>query len=218
MNQIWLNAVRASQAAANWWDGLSNVVAVYQPIGAASLAASYVNLVNPGVNDAAPGVAPTHDPATGWAFNGAQWLTTGVYPALDRTWSMIARFSGLNLAIETHICGMIALSPERRFSLGRIANAAMYDNTTQFRVSPELTSGVLAFAGNNAYRNGLPDGASTGTSTFAVSHVPIAIAARGRTDTTVDNITAVQIQAIAICSSIQTAPQIAAVSAAMAAL
>ena len=58
---------------------LANVLFAYQPKGAASLAASYSNLANPGTNDAAPGVAPTFNATTGWTFNGTtQYLTTGV--------------------------------------------------------------------------------------------------------------------------------------------
>lgn len=51
-------------------------MAAYQPIGAASLAASYVNLASAGTYDAAPGTAPTFATATGWTFNGTtQYLT-----------------------------------------------------------------------------------------------------------------------------------------------
>ena len=57
-----------------WWlaGGIhpSQVVAAYQPKGAVDLAASYVNLANPGTNDATVGVAPTFD-SSGWEFDGA---------------------------------------------------------------------------------------------------------------------------------------------------
>jgi hypothetical protein len=74
---------RAAAAAVPWWlaggVAAANAIAVYQPKGAADLAASYVNLANPGTYDAAPGTAPTFDAATGWTFNGStQYLTTGV--------------------------------------------------------------------------------------------------------------------------------------------
>ena len=58
-----------------WWQVAGKTcVAAYQPKGAASLAASYVNLANPGTYDAAPGAAPTWASATGWTFNGTQYL------------------------------------------------------------------------------------------------------------------------------------------------
>ena len=56
---------RSAAAAAGWWVVVGKTcIAAYQPKGAASLAASYVNLQQPGTYDAAPGVAPT------WAAGG----------------------------------------------------------------------------------------------------------------------------------------------------
>lgn len=61
-------------AVAPWWKVAGKTcVAAYQPKGAASLAASYVNLANPGTYDAAPGAAPTLT-ADGWSFDGTQYL------------------------------------------------------------------------------------------------------------------------------------------------
>ena len=86
--------------ASGWWDAdgtISGCVAAYQPIGAASLAASYSNLQNPGTYDAAPGTAPTFLAATGWTFNAAtpQYLNTGVVPS-SLNWTVIVRYSGNN--------------------------------------------------------------------------------------------------------------------------
>lgn len=53
------------------WHEVVTPKAAFQPIGAASLAASYVSLYNPTTWDAAPVVAPTFDAATGWEFDGA---------------------------------------------------------------------------------------------------------------------------------------------------
>lgn len=79
--------------ASGWWDNdgaISGCLAAWQPIGAASLAASYVNLANPGTNDASPGTAPTFGAATGWTFNGStQYLNTGLTPGAGS--SCIAR-------------------------------------------------------------------------------------------------------------------------------
>jgi hypothetical protein len=88
---------RAGGADVSWWlaGGISaaNAIAAYQPKGAASLAASYVNLANPGTYDAAPGVAPTWASGTGWTFNGTQWLNTGIYPVTGYT--IIGRYANL---------------------------------------------------------------------------------------------------------------------------
>ena len=45
--------------ALSWWVVAGKTcVAAYEPLGAASLAASYVNLANPGTYDATPGTTP----------------------------------------------------------------------------------------------------------------------------------------------------------------
>ena len=70
-----LQVVSKASDVAPWYlaGGISaaNCLAAYQPKGAASLAASYSNLANPGTYNAAPGVAPTFDASTGWTFNGS---------------------------------------------------------------------------------------------------------------------------------------------------
>lgn len=85
-----------------WWTagGATGCVAAYQPIGAASLAASYVNLANPGTYDLAVGggaSAPAFDAATGWGFDGTnRWLATGISPAQPLTILVRARTTDLS--------------------------------------------------------------------------------------------------------------------------
>ena len=81
----------------------ANCIAAYQPKGAASLAASYVNLANPGTYDAAPVVAPTWDAVNGWVGDGTQYLNTGVVPAAN--YSMFVRFSGAPQNVYKALCG-----------------------------------------------------------------------------------------------------------------
>ena len=80
----------------------ANCIAAYQPKGAASLAASYVNLVTPGTYDAAPGTAPTFDSALGWTFDGtSQYLVQpnlGISGASPRT--VAFRFTPTNVAVN----------------------------------------------------------------------------------------------------------------------
>lgn len=68
--------------ASGWWDAsgtISGCVAAYQPIGAASLAASYVNLQNPGTYDLTVGSAVGFDTDYGWTFDGtSRYLRTGI--------------------------------------------------------------------------------------------------------------------------------------------
>lgn len=77
-----------------WWliptINPSDVVAVYQPLGAGDQEDSYRNLVDE-LSPAMPGIAPTWTAAEGWTFNGTtQYLTTGIMPTGDYT--ILARF------------------------------------------------------------------------------------------------------------------------------
>lgn len=93
-------------AGTPWWlaGGVSaaNAIVAYQPIGAANLAGSYINLANAGTHNAAPGVAPTFDASTGWTFNGTQYLTTTITP--NDSPSIIIRYSN-SLAFGGPILG-----------------------------------------------------------------------------------------------------------------
>ena len=60
--------------------------------GRSYLCCGLVNLVTPSTYDAAPGVAPTWNTATGWTFDATAYLTTGVVPA-QATWSMLVQFA-----------------------------------------------------------------------------------------------------------------------------
>lgn len=63
-----------------WYTLFTSGLAAFQPLGAASYAASKVNLLNPGTNDAADGTAyPTWDASYGWGMASAslQYLTVG---------------------------------------------------------------------------------------------------------------------------------------------
>ena len=210
--------VVSQQSKANWWEagGAPTPVAVYQPIGAASLAASYVNLANPGTYDAAPGVAPTWASATGWTFSAAirTRLLTGVVPDVG-TWSVFILFSdavaggpalGFNVSATCRLNIYPGLSTTR-----------YYRNGGNFSTSGVIESGVMAVAGQSAYLNGSLDGALSG----AQSGTPIQIWIGGYNPdaaTTTGACFTGNIQAVAIYSSTLDASQVAAVSAAMAAL
>jgi hypothetical protein len=185
-------------------------VAAYQPKGAASLAASYVNLATPGVNDAAHGVAPTWASGTGWGFSVAQWLNSGVIFQGD--WSVLVRFS--NYVVQNaSLCGKaeagrnITLNPQRLTTLNRFGyNAANYD------ASPGYSSGVVGTAANTGYMNGVF--AVTLGVVWSGGTLPLVIGANsGGANPCTGNI-----QALAIYNTTLTASQVAAVSAAMAAL
>ena len=211
-------------AAVPWWlyGGVSaaNAWAVYQPIGAASLAASYVNLANPGTYDAAPGTAPSFDTATGWTFSAAsrQYLTTGYTPANDQTCSMIIRYTdaattggilaGVQMSMGTAFFG---IQPLRTGSV-----VGYFSGSTALTISPSLANGVLAIAGNRAYRNGSQETGTmpVGSGTFKT---PIYIG-RMSGNESYPYYLSCKIQAIAIYNTTLSAAQVAAISSAMAAL
>lgn len=218
---ITLGTRRGVSVSGGLWylaGGAPTPVAAYQAKGAASLAASYVNLANPGTNNAAPGVAPTWSAATGWTFNGTtQYLTTGVVP--NATTTIVVRFAnvsntGFLVNAENASSGM-GVAPRRgsgtivRYFWGTVGAPSVRDT------SPVLAAGVLALAGPNCYRDGAADGAITNTWTTIARD--FYIGARNNSGTA-DAFAAGDILAVAIYSAILTAGQVAAVRAAAAAL
>jgi hypothetical protein len=204
-----------------WWlaGGIhpSQVVAAYQPKGAVDLAASYVNLANPGTNDATPIVAPTID-SSGWVFSGSAALLGPIAseaPVLfrfsDKTTIDFFAVFGVNIANESRTFLPYASnsSPPTR--------SLLYTGGGSTQTSPGITSGVVAIAGNKYYINGVDTGETISTVVSAINY-GIGKAHRGSNNFT--GITPVKFQACLFFNTGTTlsAPQIAALSAAMAAL
>ncbi len=189
----------------------ANCIAAYAPKGAASLAASYSNLANPGTYNAAPGTAPTWDATNGWKFNGStQYLTTGITPAV--AWTYIFKFSNVTN-------GGYAVS-HNRYNYSVIPNAASgvdwnYAGADRYR-APALTSGVLALAANQPYRNGSADGATLANTPTFLSNTSIGCLWNGGPQG--GTYWAGYMQAYAIYNTTITAAQVLAVTNAMNAL
>ena len=191
-----------------------NCLAAYKPKGAANLTESYINLANPGTNDAAPGpvgAAPAWSADHGWIFDGAtQTLTTGIVFAAgaNQTSTMIVRFTDAT----AYICGinngggvLWTISPTvsvtyRQYTSGNSNSVA----------GGNITAGIMALAGNNCYLNGATDGTLVSTS-LDPGGQPIIF---GGTSWTYN---ACNIQALAIYNTVLTAAQVLAISTAMAA-
>ena len=191
-------------------------VAAYDAVGAASLADSYVNEANPGTNDAAPGVAPTWAVGTGWTFNGTtQYLTTGVVPVNNQTWSIIVRFSSLTQGSSV-ICGMRLNGAPGYFRIiPRFTdNNVYYGNGNQVAVTSSLTSGVLAVGGTQGYRNGVAEGAAIAAGGGAFSGA-VYIGAGNQEGVGAVSFTATAIQALAIYSGTLSASDVATITTAM---
>lgn len=210
------------QGGGDWWlaGGAPTPVAVYQPKGAASLAASYVNLANPGTYDASPGVAPTFATATGWTFNGStQYLDTGYAAGNTSNKSIIVRYSGVAAISYGAPMGVLDAVANKGWGMQPwrpgTTHVLYVSGGNARQVSPQLAAGVLAIAGTQAYRNGVADGTAWTYTAWTPYHTVYIGMWRG---TAGIYYLACSVQAAAIYETTLTAPQVATVSAAMAAL
>lgn len=156
---------QAVVAGGGWWDlngTITSCVAAYQPKGAASYAASKVNLTGNTTYDATEGNAPPWDATTGWGSftSDNKHLKTGITPSNDQSYSMIFRCltspaSG-TWAIgswNTTGPGIFAIRPWR-------APAKTYGSTfgngngSVNDLSDNTGSTVFAVAGDKAYIDG----------------------------------------------------------------
>jgi len=212
----------AAAVPAAWWYVAGNPVAAYQPKGASSLAASYLRIAGSGVYaniDPAVvgGVAPTFDAATGWTFNGSNTrLDTGITPDNNQAWSIIIRFSGrTNSSTPLSVAGNTVSYP--RFGFYLDGSNVYYYNGALASKAGNVTAGVLAVAGTKCYRNGADEGLTLGAKAGAfVGSLPLGC--RRLTAVGFDLYYAGAMQAVAVYSDTLTAPQVAAISSAMAAL
>lgn len=208
----------SAPAATLWWlaGGIlaANAVVAYAPKGAADLASSYINLANPGTNNAAPGVAPTWDAVNGWILNGTtQYLTTGIVPAAG--YSVIIRYSAFTAG--TAAFGSLSTSAVRWFIDPSTAGVVRYARGADLiDRAPGLTSGVLAMTAERGYRNGVADGADFVPMLGAPDRA--AFAGARNNGGTADQFIAIRIQAFAIYNATLTSGQNAALYTAIAAL
>lgn len=117
----------ASAAVPGWWvvPGVT-CVAAYQPKGTASLAASYINLISPGTNDAIPVTgAPTFNAALGWvSVVGCTGLVAGTYTTTGGVYSVVVRSTGepnyVNVIQSSDFVYLIATrgAGQHRYSIG----------------------------------------------------------------------------------------------------
>lgn len=207
-------------AAVPWWFVAGKTcVAAYQPKGAASLAASYVNLANPGTYDAAPGTAPAFAAATGWTFNGGAYLTTG-FTFAATTATLLVRYSDVVWVSVQNRYGVILGSYSGTnlsavYAYGDSAPRLYIANHGLLDYGAALLAGCVGFAGNTAFVNGSSIGTISPSTT--PSPLPIYIG-RHNTPSGPGTFLTGKIQAIVIYSDTLTAGEVAIKSAAMAAL
>lgn len=197
----------------------ANCKGAYVAVGAANLAASYTNLANPGTNDLTTAAAPTWDVAQGWIFSGGTpYLDTGIVPIDNQSWTQVVQFQGLTTSALKMICGSAVnfgasvFGPEPNTGSG--ARYFYGDGGVNATQTPDMTNGNIIIAGRNCYRNGASDAtipASTPNNVYASAYIGAGHAPNGifiPPD-------AVKVQCYAIYDTILTAPQVAAIYAAI---
>lgn len=157
-----LGDVRTGAAAVvpSWWEVTGKTcVAAYQPKGAPSQAASYVNLANPGTYDATSGDAPAWDAGIGWEFGSNRYLTTGItsFPTAG-TWLVRCTDGPGDGTTAASPLGFYSLDPSARFLyvLLNYYGKQMWANTNSSGkdIGSVLTGGVFGVADRTAYQNG----------------------------------------------------------------
>jgi hypothetical protein len=237
----FMTVIYPNNAQGSWWSagGISaeNCIAAFQPKGAASLAASYVNLASGGATwDAATGNEPTFAAETGWTFNGSNdYLVVGsgailtapplTIVALVRTSNMTAsktiaaiKKTTANTGWQMATSGAIAGDPIRMQSMLN-GSSAYADSTSGYL---ENTWHVAAGgSASHASRAAFIDGGSMGTDTTTkeVSEdVDITLIGATHNGAQLTGWFEGDIAALAFYNAAITQTQIAAVAAAMAAL
>lgn len=194
----------------------ANCVAAYQAIGAADIATSYVNLVNPGTYNLVAPAAPTWAVDTGWTFDGStQYMTTGINTGANatQTWSVIMRFSGA--AVDTGLAfgGHDGASHYLSIAPRRIGTRRYYNGGLLSIAGGGTTSGIMAIAGLYGYLNGVLD---AGSITWAACDLPeLHIGACNNVGTPLYLPYVGSIQALAFYNIVLTEAQVGAVTAAM---
>lgn len=214
---------KGSGAVAAWWlsGGVSaaNAIAVYQAIGAASQAASYVNLANPGTFNASPGTAPTWASGTGWTFDGSsQYLTTGLTPS-DTGWTALIRFVAGNKNGNSIIGYYGAGAWLVQQNIG--TNMTVYNGLPYpdgYCANSQDVRGidtVYGFAGKQPYKNGAAEATVIPAGTGSFGNIFVGA---GSFSGTPDQYYLGDMKAVAIYDTTLDAATVAAISAAMAAL
>jgi hypothetical protein len=211
-------------AAGGWWlsGGISaaNCIAAYAPKGAATYAASKINLANPGTYNAVDGAAyPTWNVATGWTFNGStQYLTTGIIPT--DAYTVIFRYANLVYASNNCIFGCYdsvtdAMLHTQTMEADKVKNRHG-DVSSIYIDSAATTPNTYAIAGKSIYRaGGFIDVCVAGAAGGA--YRPLYIGALNL-DGSVSQYTAVDLLSMSFYDTTLGAPVVLAVSNAMAAL
>jgi len=134
-------------------------IARYQAIGAATYAASKVNLANPGTNDltcSSGDMAWTTE--NGWLGNDSRYLKTGIVPT--GSYTVYVHFSDLTKVGSSGLFGASASGTGMYIYINdsQFTYAANYKTATNTIPMPQYNDGILCMAGDKVYYNGVEIG------------------------------------------------------------
>lgn len=191
---------------------VASCVAAYKAKGAASQVASYVNLTGNATYNLTTGGSPDWDAVNGWkidSVDGTKYLDSHYVPTAGN--SLIIRFSNATTDDNKSIIGEDTSDAYFAIWISH-SSQVLYCNGGLVHAGVAATSGVLAVAGQQGYRDGVADGDPIAAwSAINSKSILIGTAAGGY-------IAHAYTQAVALYNTVLTAPQVAAVSTAMAAL
>lgn len=171
----------AASSASTWWDldgTITSCVAAYQPKGAASYAASKVNLTGNAVYNLSDGAAyPSWNSATGWLFNGSltQYLTVPSAILTDAPITIVAKYKCTKTGEVNAIAGIYDTAAFNGFNLcisnTNVIRAYVYagannsyaDSTSV--ISKDVTQTAEAVYASATSRAAYLDGSNKGTNT-----------------------------------------------------
>lgn len=207
----------AANAAVPWYlsGGVASCLGAWNG-KVADEATSLVNLANPGTYDLTKINTPVFSAGNGWQGVGAtsSAYNTGITPTAD-TWTYIVRVSGAGSAIVMGYSNGTAhlwLRPNN----GSSQRQYHHYSTTAVTVATAVTTGILAVAGPNCYKDGAADG--TITQDGSGLRLPVYICARNTNPGASSILTSGYVNAAAIYNTTLSPAQVAAITTAMAAL
>ena len=197
-------------AAVGWWVVPGKTcIGAYQAKGAASLAASYVNLASPGVGDLVAVTAPAGgwDVGNGWKFTNVPAGGCLQAPTVTDGYTFLMQFTNA-VAANAYMCTTVDGFWRMRQRAPGIDVEYTYKAGMRY-VPPWITAGNYGMAAGQGYRNGAADGTPASGASVINSAMYIGAATYPA---------AMYVRAYVLYSAILTAPQMLAVATAMAAL
>ena len=154
----------AAAAVPGWWlaGGIAaaNCIGAYRAKGAASQAASYVNLATPGTYDLTTVAAPSWDASAGWQYTDSANILTSSGYTVRNTWTIMCAWTrtGTPASNDARLWG----SPNNRYVMYGIRGIYFVGAVLNDKADVSVgTSVVFCTSAGDCYRNGNADGTVT---------------------------------------------------------